>query len=400
MTLSLIVVLLLTAAPQSSVPDRSRAEQLARAGQTAEAIQLFKQILEQDPADTDARLWVARLDLRRGETEAAEAGFRDVLRDHPADIDAMVGLGTTLTRKGEIDQALAILREAEPGAGENADLFSALARAYRRAGDDRSALAYFQRAKAIAPSDPDVIAGYEATAYAYGHLLVFDGFAEHLSPDSNAASGSLVATVRVLPKLHLRAAGRVQNRSGSSDTQAGGGGVWRAARSTTVAFNALGGSGNTSLPTSDLSGEVIHYRGVFELGANLRDLSFAGADVTAASPLFAWDVERWRTDARYTYSRSRFDATGESSGDHSVMVRETWRGWRRVWLNAVYAYGIESFEELTADRLSSLGSTTVAAGLKFNLPSVTSITTTWEHQWRSNDSRLDRFTLTIQQVFP
>jgi YaiO family outer membrane protein len=398
--LTLTAALLVTTALQSSAPDRTRAEQLARAGQTTEAIELFKHILEQDPADTDARLWVARLDLRLGNTEAAEAAFRSVLREHPADIDAMVGLGTALTRKGEIREALGVLREAERGAGKNADLFSALARAYRRAGDDRSALAYFEQAKAIAPSDPDIITGYEAVAHAYGHSLVFDGFAEHLDPDSNTASGSLIATIRVMPKLHLRAAGRVQNRAGSSDTQAGGGLLWRAARATTVGFNALGGSGNTSLPTSDFSGDVIHYAGAFEVGFGLRDLSFAGADVTAASPVFAWDQDRWRTDGRYTYSRSRFDATGESSGDHSVMLRETWRGWRRVWLNAVYAYGIESFEELTADRLSTLGSTTIATGVQIRMPSLTAITTTWEHQWRSNDSSVDRLTLTIVQAFP
>jgi cytochrome c-type biogenesis protein CcmH/NrfG len=180
-----------------------------------------EQIVEQDPSDTEARLWVARLDLRRGNTDDAEAAFRSVLREHPADIDAMVGLGTTLIRKGDINEALGVLREAERGAGENADLFSALARAYRRAGDDRSALASFERAKTLAPSDPDVVAGYEALAHAYGHSLVFDGFAEHLAPDSNTASGSLTATVRVMPKLHVRASGRVQNRAGSSDTLAG-----------------------------------------------------------------------------------------------------------------------------------------------------------------------------------
>lgn len=346
-------------------------------------------------------MWMARLDLRRGDADAAEAAFRDVLREHPADIDAMVGLGMTLLRKGEADEALAILREAERGAGENADLFSALARAYRRTGDDSAALAYFERAKALAPSDPDIISGYEATAHAYGHSIVFDGFGEHLSPEANTVSGSLLATFRVLPKLHLRAAGRVQNRSGSSDTEAGGGLLWRAARATTVGFNALGGSGNTSLPTSDLSGEVIHYAGAFEVGFGLRELSFADVDVTAASPLFAWDPgDKWRTDARYTYSMSRFDVSGESRGDHSVMLRETWRGWRRVWLNAVYAYGIESFEELTADRISSLGSTTIATGVQFRLPSLTAITTAWEHQWRTNNSEIDRLTLTIVQVFP
>ena len=388
----------MTTGMQSS--DRSHAEQLAQSGRTTEAIELFKQIVERDPTDTEAKLWIARLDLRLGRTEAAEAGFRSVLAEHPADVDARVGLGTTLIRKGAPTEALEILREAERDAGENADLFSALARAYRRVGDDRRALEYFERAKTLSPSDADIVSGYEATVYAYGHWIVFDGFSEHVSPGSEATSGSLLANVRVFPRLHLRALGRVQNRSGSSDTLAGGGIFWRAATATTVALAAAGGSGNVSLATQSYTGEVIHYTGIFELGGSLRHLSFADVDVTAVSPIFAWDSDRWRLDTRYTYSRSQFDGTNESTGDHSVMLRETWRGWRRVWLTGVYAYGIESFEDLTADRISSLGAHTAATGLRFNLPSLTAITTTWEHQWRSNDSKVDRFTVSIQQAFP
>ena len=398
--LALPVVAALTAALQSPSSDRGHAEQLARAGQTTEAIELFEQIVKQDPGDTEARLWIARLNLRLGQTDAAEAGFRSVLKEHPADIDARVGLGSTLIRKGASIEALEVLRETERDAGENADLFSVLARAYRRVGDDGRALEYFDKAKTLSPSDPDIVSGYEATAFAHGHWIVFDGFAENVSPGSDAKSGSLSASVRVLPQLHLRALGRVQNRSGSSDTLAGGGVFWRAARSTTVELGAAGGSGNVSLATGSFTGEVIHYAGVLEVGGSVRHLTFTDVSVTALSPIMAWDADRWRLDARYTYSLSSFENTAESTADHSVMLRETWRAWRRVWLNGVYAYGIESFEDLTADRVSSLGAHTAAAGLRFNLPSLTAVTTTWEHQWRSNATTVDRFTVFIQQAFP
>lgn len=49
MLLPLTAALLVTTALQSSIADRSRAEQLARAGQTTEAIERFKHILEQNP---------------------------------------------------------------------------------------------------------------------------------------------------------------------------------------------------------------------------------------------------------------------------------------------------------------------------------------------------------------
>ena len=122
------------------------------------------------------------------------------------------------------------------------------------------------------------------------------------------------------------------------------------------------------------------------------------AQVIADGPLFAWDRDRWRLDSRYTYSRSHFAATDQTAGDHSAMLRETWRGWRRVWLQGTYAYGIESFEQLTADRVGSLGSHTVAGAFRL-LASSFDITTTIEHQWRSNDTGVNRLTIAFTQFF-
>ena len=210
---------------------------------------------------------------------------------------------------------------------------------------------------ALAPGDPDLVDGYEATVRAYGSSIAVEGFAE--GGVSDARSASLIASVRVLPRLEIEGRARVQNRDGSSDTLGGGGGIWRINRSTNLAVRGAGGAGNISLPNGDLMAEVRHYRGAFEIGGIVRHLSFADVGVTAASPLLAWDTgERWRLATRYTYSWSSFHATGESSGDHSVLLRETFRAWRRVDMTVTYAYGIESFEDLTADRIGNLGANT------------------------------------------
>ena len=132
-----------------------------------------------------------------------------------------------------------------------------------------------------------------------------------------------------------------------------------------------------------------------------RELDGADAEVIVASPTLAWDPGgRWRLDARYTYSRSSFALTPEPSGDHSVLLQETLRAWRRVGMNVAYAYGIESFEDLTVDRLQALNATTIAAGLRILLPSLTFVNANWEHQKRSNATTIDRLTLSIVQPFP
>ena len=400
MVASLVTALLVSMLAQSPSGDRSRAEQLARSGRNAESLALFEQIAAGNPADTEARLWVARLQLRVGRTEEAEAGFRAVVKEHPSDVDARIGLGMALTRAGEWQEALDVLRAAEKDAGDrNSDLHGALARAYRRAGDDRLALEHFSRAKALAPDDPDLVDGFEATAHVYGHSIEVEGFGEEGASD--ARSGSVTVGVRVHPRLRLDGIARVQRRAGSTDAIGGAGSLWRVNPSTTLNARLVGGSGNTSLANADLMAEVTNYTGAFEAGGSFRGLSFSDVGVVALSPQLAWDPGgRWRFDGRYTLSRSSFDVTGESSVDYSVLLRETWRGWRRVSVSAAYAYGIESFEDLTAERLRSLGANTMALGLRIRLPSVTYLSTAWEHQWRSNDRRMDRFTVSIVQSFP
>ena len=216
MLIPLATALVLSMTCQSPSTDRNLAEQLARSGRTVEALALFERIVAENPTDVEVRLWIARLQLRIGRTEEAEAGFRAVLLEHPSDVDARIGLGAALTRRDAWREALAILLDAEKDAGENADLFAALARAYRRAGDDRRALEYYRRAMALAPDDPDLVEGYEATVRAYGSSIEVEGFAE--GGVSDARSVSLTASVRVLPRLEIEGRARVQNRNGSSDT--------------------------------------------------------------------------------------------------------------------------------------------------------------------------------------
>jgi hypothetical protein len=392
-------VIMLMAGLQAPAPDRTRAEDLARAGRSAEAIELFTHIVDTNPADVEARLWVARLQLRLGRTTEAEAGFRSVLREHPGDVDAAIGLAIGLTRTGAWQDALAILHEIEPAAGQNADLFAALARAYRGEGDDRRALEYFERAKTLAPRDPDVVLGFENVARTYGHWVALEGLGQ-TGAGAGVGAGTVTVDVRIAPRLHVDATARKQQGPDYSDATAGAAVFWRATRTTTAALHVIGGSGNAALPGLDVAGEVVHYAGVFEIAAAVRHLSFAGSDLTAVSPLFAWDRDGWRVDTRYTYSRSAFVATGERRGDHSVLLRGTRQQWRRAALAGVYAYGIESFEDLTADRVGALGTTTLGTGIRVDLKSLTRIATLWEHQWRSNHITIDRFTVSVIQAIP
>ena len=337
--------------------------------------------------------------LQAGPGDAAEARFRATLAERPGDIDTRVSLAMTLLRRGAWREALPLLLDVEQAAGENADFLHALAIAYRRSGDDARALQYYTRARALSPRDVDVSSGLENTVRAYGHSILLEGFGEQQDA-GGAVSGTVTATVRVTPRLHVDSSVRLQDRAATRDMLAGGGVQWRAGRATTVGARALAGPGNGMLARADASAAVVSYVGAFEWGGSVRALGFDGTSVAALSPTFAWDQGRWRLDARYTYSRSRFDETGAAVGDHSVMLRETWRAFRRVALSATYAYGIESFETLTVERVGSLSAHTVAAGVRLITPSIAELHTGWEHQRRSNATTVDRFTLAVVRFLP
>ena len=90
MLVPLATAIVLLLACQSPQADRARAEQLARSGQTVEALALFERIRTQNPADLEVLMWIGRLHLRMGRHEVAEREFRAVLLQKPSDIDAIV----------------------------------------------------------------------------------------------------------------------------------------------------------------------------------------------------------------------------------------------------------------------------------------------------------------------
>ena len=145
---------------------------------------------------------------------------------------------------------------------------------------------------------------------------------------------------------------------------------------------------------------VAQYLGSGELGAAVRQLSYAGTRVGAFSVAPAWDRDRWRIDGRYIYSLSRFDATQQSSADQSWMARGTWRQWRRASLTLTYARGIESFEQLTADQLGLLDMRTWAGATRITFPSLTALSGGYEHESRSNGTAINRFTVAVVQALP
>ena len=118
-------------------------------------------------------------------------------------------------------------------------------------------------------------------------------------------------------------------------------------------------------------------------GSKMRSIVFA----SSVGTIIEWyDFLIYATAAALVFNKAFFPTIDPLAGTLAAL--------------GTYAYGIESFEDLTADRILSLGATTITGGVRIDLPSLTRITTTWEHQWRSNSTSIDRFTVSVIQTIP
>lgn len=406
--MTVLALLLLSALVQGPEDARAEATRLARAGLHQQALERFQAIAAADPRDLEARIWIGRLHNWMGHLAKAEEVFRGVLAEHPENVEALVGLGTVLAARGRRDEGLSLLDQAEALAPESADVLAAQGRALRTAGRTERALAYFRRAQALSPhaagedvKDPDIREGLEHTRRIHGHRLEAAFFHESFrEPVPDAGSGEAAVNLRLNERLRLFARGQTQRKFSQTESRGGGGAEWRGRPDLILRAYGLFGPGNQVLPRTDMSGEVEAYRRKLELFGGVRRVGFEGVRALVLSPgVTYWVNDGLAVGARYYRSYTDFVDRDETVGNDSAGVRARVRVHPRVWLDAGYARGVESFETLSADRLGRFRADTLSAGARVDLPSLTSLAAVLEHQWRSGGGRMFRITASAVHRF-
>src|SRR5688572_24930836 len=149
MIASVLLLAMLLSAPAQDAAGAAAAMQdaveTARRGDLPRALELFRAIVERDPRNLDARLWLGRLQMWSGDADAAESIFAAVLSEAPASAEAMVGVASARLARGDAVGALAMLDRAEALAPADADVLAALGRAHMRLGRPQIAVAYAAR---------------------------------------------------------------------------------------------------------------------------------------------------------------------------------------------------------------------------------------------------------------
>jgi YaiO family outer membrane protein len=379
----------------------AEATTLAREGNHRAALDAFRRIAAANPRNHEARLWIARLHGSMGNPELAEPVYRSVLLEDPANLDAMLGLGASLVALDRADEGIEMLRRAENLQPQNADVLAELGNAHTVAGNSNLGMLYAERAMTIAPSESHRLT-LESARVTHAHRVELTSFGEHYNTAApNTGSVDLRLNYRWREDLRLIARAQHQRKFAFSEQRAGAGVEWRWRPDTALFGQILAGpTDNRVLPRVDVNAEITHTARSAQWVGGYRYFDFPSARVSVLSPgVTWWPTERTSIAARYYLSVTDFPVLSGLEQDHSAAFRGARRILPRVWLNAGYAYGTENFETLSPDRVGDFRAHTASGGVRFDLPSLTSIYGVYEHQWRPNSVRMGRFSISLQQGF-
>jgi YaiO family outer membrane protein len=387
-------------APAPLVPSFDDAIRLANENNNDAALAAFQRRAAADPTDHASRLWIARLHERMRRTRLAEPVYRSVLLEDPSNLDARLGVASMLLRRYAAEEAIKVLEPAEGSARENAGTLVLLGRAHRMAGNDARAIEYFERAVAIDPS-PAYRNHLETARLAYSHRIETRGLSEQFNqgvPDGRG--GHAAISYRLNDEVRVLGRFEAQRKFGATDQRGGGGVEWRWTPATTLRGQVLVGPDNDVIPEGDYLGEIDHTRGSATWTGGVRHFSFRGAHTTVFSPSVAWlTSDRLLVGLRYAMSWTEMNDQSAKDLGHSAHVAADYRLHYRLWIRGGYAAGVESFETFSIDRIGDFRANMISAGVRIPLPTLTTITGTYEHQRREQDVTMGRFTVLLQHGF-
>lgn len=399
-----MLILLLTTLLSVQAPNpQAEAERLARSGAYEEALEQFRALAAINPADLEARTWIARLHVIMGHLRQGEAVYRNILVDSPDRLDSLVGLGSVLVSQSRLDEARTYLTRAEKLAPDDLEVLAAQGSLNLADAQHQLAVGYYGRASVIAPEQNDLRLNFEEARRRYDHRIEAAYFSEMFSdatPDTQ--SGDVTLNLRVNQQLRVFGRGQQERRFSRTDARAGGGLEWRVhqpALSAVQAF-ALVGPDNDVLPQVDtgLGLRWIHRTATFTM--NGRYFRFADARMWTIGPAVRLDVrDNVMVSGSYMHSSTEFAGFDGLVGGNSADIRGAFRIQPRLWLEAGYARGIENFDRVTIDRLGRFRADTISGTARFDLHSLTSIGATYEYQRVEGGAKMGRLTAKLMQSF-
>ncbi len=343
-----------------------------RAERYTPALEIFRRLVEANPQDIEARIWVARLESWKGRYGVAEELYRGVLADDPGNLEAELGLVDVLGWQGRHNEALARLDELEAKHPGNFDVLLRRARLLRWAHRRRESKAAYEEILAREPENREARDALDALRSETLYKLESGYFFEEFNFASNTHGGFVELAYHDLDRVRLLGRFQYQNKFSQNNTRGTLGGTYRFFTRTWVRGEvSLAPTGDTVIANQDYAVEVtqgLHPR--FNLGGGYRFLNFRAADVHVVTALADWSP---RSDLhfyfRYTPARTTFEPSGASVWNHGGWTRLVWDAHRKVSPYFLFAVGSEDFAGVSAEQLGRFAAQTYGTGAEVRVTS-------------------------------
>lgn len=359
-----------TPATPSDGEDLGRGVAQVRSGEYLPAAETLRGVLEKDPGNREARIWLARALSFSGDFVGGEREYRVVLSGHREDVEARLGLADVLAwqkRYRESGTYLAMLARDRP---EDPSVWRRLGTVAMWSGDEKEARGHFEKALSLDPADTEARRGLDLlaarAARSYRREAEFGAGTLRIRNGNPGSQFHAAVRDRTLTGWEFLGKAEYLHRFGRDEGR-GSAGVVRKWPSGGI-LRVEGGLSPEAEVFSRSSLEV-------EAGWPFRQglVAYAGGKVANYAGASSWNAAAaaeyylpgsHSLFARYIFSRTEFDVGG-SSTDGSWTVRFT--RFRtdddRAWI--YYARGTEGYTTGTADRIGNLSASSYGIGGRF-----------------------------------
>ncbi len=322
-----------------------------------EARDLYLQLSEQDPWNTDFLLWVATLSDWLRDSITATQFYDRALALEPLNVEALVGKAYALMRQQEFQAAIEPLSLARLVAPNNTDVLLALGRAYYYQGEAQAAREYIEQVLSLDPENQEaeqlttLLTGPRPieVRLGYGH----DRFSS-VSPSDMASLSVGYVSERGRISGHYERWHEFDNKvdlGGLSLSQQFGNGLW-------LRGDAMLAPGATVLAEQDYTaGLAWSLPSGVVVGADYRYLDFQFDKTHVIAPLLEYYFETpiW-VRAMFFKSWTEFQPAATVDDNESFRVHYYQQIIQPVVFNFGFAHGNETFSALPQDRLGTVDS--------------------------------------------
>jgi YaiO family outer membrane protein len=340
---------------------------LVRSGEYRAAAAFLRGILEKNPGNREARIWLARALSFSGDFAGGEKEYREVLSAFPDDVEARLGLADVLAWQKRYREAVLVLSDMAKERPDDPEVWVRQGKVAFWAGKPEEAKKHFDRTLFLDPGNEEARRGLDliAAKAAREYRREAEVGAAHLRIRRASPGNQVHAAIRDRSVADWEFLGRVDylHRFGEDE-----------GRGTAGIMRKWEGGGSLRIEGGISPGAKVFSRASVEAELawplSARLVGYAGGKYANYSVADAWNAVgalEWYIRGknalfmRYILTRTEFDSGGSSTdGSWMIKIIHFRTDDDRVW--AYFSQGSEGYTAGTADQIGNVSSNAFGLG--------------------------------------